>query len=224
MRTIVAALILALATPAAAQLGAAPQPAAPGASPIAPTTVAPAGYGKTRGLIPGMLIGPKLSIISVPTPSIGLEAKLLGNRLGLSFDYDLLPDVDIDEVEVSYTDWNLGAKWYPWQRSFFVGAAFGRRTFEATATATEAFVTETAKAGVTTTYLAPEIGWRWVWNSGFFMGMDIGYQIVLSSDVTLEASDAVYLSEEKENVDDAADELGKIGFPIVSLLQVGYFF
>jgi hypothetical protein len=196
----------------------------PGATPVAPTTEAPAGYGKTRGVIPGLLIGPKLSIVSVPTPSIGLEAKLLGNRLGLSFDYDLMPSVDVEEVEVGYTDWNLGAKWYPWQRSFFLGAAVGRRSFSASASATEAGVTETVKAEVATTYLAPEIGWRWVWNSGFFMGMDLGYQIVLSSDVTLGISDVVSLSQESEDVQDAADDLGKIGFPIVSLLQVGWFF
>jgi hypothetical protein len=220
MRTIAAALILALAMPAAAQIGGDQQPAG-AAVPVAP---AEPSYGKTRGLIPGMLIGPKLSLISVPTPSIGLEAKLLGNRIGLSFDYDLLPDVDVADVEVGYTDWNLGAKWYPWQRSFFVGAAFGRRSFDATATATEGAVTERVKAGVSTTYLAPEIGWRWVWNSGFYMGMDIGYQIVLSSDVTLEIPGVVELSEESQDVRDAADDLGKIGFPIVSLLQVGWFF
>jgi hypothetical protein len=223
MRTLAIALVLALATPAAGQVGTDPRPAGPGATPIAPVEAAP-GYGKTRGLIPGILIGPKLSIISVPTPSIGLEAKLLGNRLGLSFDYDLLPGVDVGDVEVDYTDWNIGAKWYPWQRSFFVGAALGSRSFGASATATEGGVSETVKAEVSTTYLAPEIGWRWVWNSGFFMGMDLGYQIVLSSDVTLEIPGVVSLSEESEDVRDAADDLGKIGFPIVSLLQVGFFF
>jgi hypothetical protein len=54
--------------------------------------------------------------------------------------------------------------------------------------------------------------------------MDLGYQIVLSSDVTLGISDVVSLSQESEDVQDAADDLGKIGFPIVSLLQVGWFF
>jgi hypothetical protein len=219
MRALAAALIVALATPALAQpsLGGAPPPGSTAASPVAEPERAP-GYGKTEGLIPGLLIGPKLSLIQVPTPSIGIEAKLLQNRLGLSFDYDLLPSVDVMDVEVGYTDWNLAAKWYPWQRSFFIGAALGNRSFWARAT--EASTQTEVKAEVSTTYFAPEIGWRFVWNSGFFMGIDLGYQIVMSSDVTLHAG----TSTQSVDVNDAADDLGKVGFPVISLLQVGYFF
>jgi hypothetical protein len=221
MRTLAAALVLAVATPALAQqLGGGPRPTGPAASPIAPVEAAP-GYGKTEGLIPGMLIGPKLSLVAAPNPSIGLEAKLLDNRLGLSFDYDLLPDIDMMDVEVGYTDWNLAAKWYPWQRSFFVGAAFGRRSFHASAK--DAVSGYEARAEVSATYFAPQIGWRWVWNSGFFMGMDLGYQLMLSTKVTVKAGD-VSLTSETEDVQAAADDLGTIGLPIVSLLQVGYFF
>jgi hypothetical protein len=168
-----------------------------------------------------MVFGPKLSLVSVPTPSIGLEVKLAENRFGLSFDYDLMPSVDVFDVEVGYTDWNLGAKWYPWQRSFFVGASFGSRSFKASAT--EDTTGTPLKASVSTKYLAPEIGWRWVWGSGFFMGMDLGYQIVLSSDTTFDFG-GFSTSGEAEDVRDAADDLGKIGLPIVTLLQVGWFF
>jgi hypothetical protein len=223
MRILAAALIVALATPTLADETHFGAPAPGGA----PATLAPAApdrspaYGKTHGLIPGMLIGPKLSILSIPTPSIGVEAKLMGNRLGFSFDYDLMPNVDLMDVEVGYTDWNLAAKVYPWQGSFFVGAAFGSRSFWAKATeATSGYV---VKAEVATKYLAPEIGWRFVWNGGFFMGMDLGYQIVLSNSVTVKAGD-YSLSQESKDVQDAADDLGKIGFPIVTLLQAGYFF
>ena len=42
-------------------------------------------YGKTQGAIPAILLGPKLNLVALP-PGIGLEAKLLGNSLGLSLD------------------------------------------------------------------------------------------------------------------------------------------
>jgi hypothetical protein len=221
MRTLAAALILALAAPALAA-----DPLAPAAAPSAatPASVAPAaperapGYGKTEGFLPGILIGPKLSILSIPNPSIGLEAKLLQNKLGLSIDYDLIPSVKMMDVSVGYRDLNFGVKFYPWQRSFFIGAALGSRAFWAKAT--EATTQLEVKAEVSTTYLAPEIGWRFVWDGGFFMGLDLGYQIVLSSDVTLHAG----TSTESVDVNDAADDLGKIGFPVITLLQIGYFF
>jgi len=198
-------------------------PAKPAALPPPPPPVAPIvpGYGKTEGVIPGTVIGPKLSIFSLPAPGFGIEAKIR-SVFGLSFDYDLIPTVSIGSVKAGYSDWRLAAKWYPWSKSFFLGAAYGSRTFEASAM-DDVYGVE-ASAKVVSTYLAPELGWRWVWNSGFFMGVDLGYQIILSSKTTLEIPGVISTSNSSKDVQDAADELGKFGLPIISLLQLGFFF
>jgi hypothetical protein len=168
-----------------------------------------------------MVIGPKLSILSLPAPGIGVEAKIR-NVVGLSLDYQLIPDVRADDLKVEYTDVKLAAKWYPWHGAFSLGAAFGRRSFEATAH--DDATNLDASVEVASTYLAPQLGWRWVWNSGLFLGMDLGYQIILSSRTTLSVPVAIAGGETDQDVKEAGDDLGKLGFPIVSLLQIGWFF
>jgi hypothetical protein len=236
MRMLAAALVAALALPAvaaeAAASGAAPVavaiPAAPAPRPPRPplppppppVAPAPEAYGKSSGLIPGAVIGPKLAI-ALPAPGFGVEAKIQ-NVFGLSFDYDLIPDVSLGSVTAGYRDFNVAAKWYPWRRAFFLGAALGRRSFEASATDDVSGVK--ASLEVESTYLAPEIGWRWVWNNGLFLGMDLGYQIILSSRTKLDIPSAGVSVDTTKDVTDAGDEIGEIGLPIVSLLQVGFFF
>lgn len=210
----------ALAAPAPAS-GALPAQLAP-----APVPTSRAGYGKTSGVIPGIVIGPKLSLFSVPGPvGIGLEAKALDGLLGLGLDYSFFPTLKMGEVEAGYNDVSLAARIFPWQGRFYVGAALGSRKFFARAT--DSFTSERIEVEVKSTYLAPEIGWRFVWDAGFFMGIDLGYQIVLSPDTTLTlppGGDAVVNAQDKKDVEDIGDEIGKVGLPIVSLVQLGWYF
>jgi hypothetical protein len=181
-----------------------------------------AGYGKTQGAIPGILVGPKLNLIALP-PGIGVEAKLLENSLGLSFDLGIVPPVKLGEASASWLDWSFGARYYPWRARFYLGAAVGSRTFAASATDSSTGVDRKAKADVTSFYLAPELGWKFVWDGGFFMGIDLGYQIIVSKKVTLDIPGGIDPKKSKD-VTDAADNVGKIGLPVLTLLQVGYFF
>jgi hypothetical protein len=179
-----------------------------------------ASYGKTQGAIPGILVGPKLNVIALP-PGLGLEAKLLGNQMGLAFDYGFIPTQTIDKASVSWTDWSLAARWYPWAARFYVGAAYGSRNFSVSAKDDK--TGQEAKASVSSNYIAPELGWKFVWDSGLFLGIDLGYQIVLGHSATFTIPGGVDPSKEKD-VRDASDTVGKTGLPILTLLQVGYFF
>ena len=238
MRMLVALVSFALASAASADPADAPNAAdkAPAAmtSPAAATAPAPApspvspvaatqGYGKPSGLLPGMVIGPKLHLIGVP-PGFGLEARV-ANTFSFSVDYVLVPTIKIPgaegaEAKLSWGDFSGAARWHPWHASFYLGAAVGSRSFKASAK--DSASTATAKAEVTSTYLAPEIGWRWIWGNGFFLGMDLGYQIILSKKSTLDLPTGV-TSQNQKDVTDAADQIGKIGLPILSLLQIGWY-
>jgi hypothetical protein len=189
---------------------------------LAPSTRGdePGGYGKTQGLLPGVLVGPRLNVVSLP-PGVGVDVKTLGNALGLSLDVGIVPKVHVGQVHVSWSDLSVGAKFYPWRGRFYLGARAGSRSFRASAQDTSTGLE--AKADVTSTYLAPELGWRFVWDSGVYMGLELGYQIVLATKETLDIPGSVDPTKQKD-VRDAADQIGKIGLPILTLLQVGWFF
>jgi hypothetical protein len=190
------------------------QTAAPGAE--------PAQYGKTDGLIPGVIFGPKLSL-RLPTPAVGVEVKVL-NLLGLSFDYGMIPELEGDVDTTSYSgevvDWSVAAKVYPFRGRFFVGAALGKRTVSATAEDLDPLLDETGGAvDVDVTYLAPELGWRWTWASGFFLGMEFAWQLPLSDSVRYSAD---MTEQTKLDLEDAVD-IARGQLPSVALLQVGWF-
>jgi hypothetical protein len=237
MRKLVAVTSLALASLAAAAepsspaAAAAPDttaPVAPAAAPVAPAApAAPAAtpYGKASGLIPGVLVGPKLALLPIPSVyGVGLEARIL-NSIGLTLDYGAWPSTKIPNAEnadakMEYRDLNAAVRWFPWSRRFYLGAAFGTRSFKASAT--ESTTGLLGKTEVKSSYFAPEVGWRFIWSSGFFMGLDLGWQIITSTTSTFDLP-AGMPAQDKQDLKDAADHLGKIGFPILSLLQLGFY-
>lgn len=200
-----------------------PGPAGPAATP-APSLSAPPAYGKASGLLPGMVIGPKLALLPFPGAfGVGLEAKFQ-NLVGVGLDYNFIPTVDFGDVKAGYNDFALSGRVFPWKGRFHLGLALGRRNFFAKAS--DSVTGQDIKIEVKSVYLAPEIGWRFVWGSGFFMGVDLGYQIILSPETTLTLPAAANLVDQtdKKAVEDAGDEIGKFGLPIVSLMQFGYYF
>lgn len=203
-----------MATPGQALTVAPPAPAPAAAEPV---------YGKAEGLIPGMVIGPKFALLPVPYAfGLGLEAKF-ANQFGAGLDYNWIPSLGIgDEVKVGFSDISLNGRVFPWKGRFYVGAALGQRNFFAKVQ--DSLSREQLKVEVKSTYLAPEVGWRFVWGGGFFMGIDLGYQIVVSSKMSLTLPTGLGVDPtDKKNVEDAGSDLGKVGLPIISLIQLGFY-
>ena len=186
------------------------------------------GYGKTQGVIPGvpLLFGPKLSL-ALPVPSVGLEVKF-ANLIGASFDYGFFPDISVSGVTAGFpSGWHADARLYPFRGAFFLGAALGQRSLRASYTTTVApFGQITPTSTLDVTYLAPEIGWRWVYESGLFMGVELGWEFVLSFKRT-DSSEVQALRQAgglDPNLDKAINDYGNAGLPHVALFQIGYFF
>src|SRR5262249_20210034 len=122
---------------------------------------------RDSGLIPGILIGPRLSV-AVPTPPLGAEAKGL-RYLGGSVDYGYFPKINISGVDVSYSMWNVAARVYPWGDTFFVGVVYGHYGVEANATVAQG----SGFVRASSSFVGPQIGARWIQPSGFFVGVDL---------------------------------------------------
>lgn len=210
--TLVSLSLLLLARPTLAD-------AAPVCAPCDPSPEPSA--AKSEGLIPGLLIGPKLSLVNLPIPAVGLELKAL-NLFGASFDYGFIPTVNVSDVKATARTWNAAAKVYPFRGSFFLGAAVGRRVLTAKKRDFDGqtFQSIDARLDVTTTFVAPEIGWRWVWGRGFFMGMELAWQFPLSNRVTL--SPGTMSDSVRGDLEDIRD-VARRGLPSLGLLQLGWF-
>ncbi len=186
-------------------------------------------YGKKSGVIPNFVFGPKATLLGTPVPfRIGAETKW-DNFLGASFDWGFLPNISFSNVSVKLNGWNVAAKIYPWKSAFFVGLAMGSQTFTGSQTGTVLFQPTTVTTVVSSTYVAPQIGWRWVWSSGFYFGMELGVQIPLSTSAAT-TSDKPSLAGQPEylliqsQINDKANTYAKNPFPHFGLVQIGYYF
>jgi hypothetical protein len=191
----------------------------------------------------GTRIGLVLGLVSLPRP---IEAELsvkLGRILGLGFQYSLLPELSIPGVDLKL---DLKAfqgivRWFPFQGAFFVGAGFGYQTFTAslgkTVDGSELLVT----ADMSGLFIAPQIGWLWVWRSGLALGFGFGAQIPIPKEPVVSATyggqpvpnqagggfsqdvvDSAHSSE--DTVRTIAKVIVKYPFPALDLLRVGFFF
>ena len=145
---------------------------------------------KESGLIPGVLIGPRLSLLSLPTPTLGGEAKIL-RYLGVSFDYGFLPKITVSDLTVSYDMWNVAARVYPFGKVFFIGAVYGHYGM----TGAAAGAAGAGSAHVSSTFVGPQIGGRWIQPSGFFTALDLAWGFPLSFSSEATRADARRLAE-----------------------------
>ena len=169
---------------------------------------------KESGIIPGALIGVRLSV-AVPAPTLGAEVKLF-RYFGASFDYALIPKISINGVDVHYSMWNVGARIYPFGDVLFVGAVYGHYGVDASATVAQG----SGSVKASSDFLGPQIGARWIQQSGFFFGVDVAWAFPLS--YTSEASPDP--SGTTTSVKVTADRYLRNGIPLVGLVSVGWMF
>jgi hypothetical protein len=169
---------------------------------------------KQSGLIPGVLIGPRLTV-AVPTPTFGVEVKIL-RFVGASFDYGFFPKLTISGVDVSYSMWNVAARAYPFGDVFFVGLVYGHYGVEASATVAQG----TGSVRASSDFLGPQIGARWIQPSGFFFGIDVAWAFPLGyrSEASFDPTGTT------TSVKETADRYLKNGIPLVGLVSVGWMF
>jgi len=74
---------------------------------------------------------------------------------------------------------------FPFFGDLFVGAGLGRQTFKASMTQSTTLGNFNGSVAVSTTYVAPRLGYLWTFGPGLTVGMDAGVQLKLSSDAQI---------------------------------------
>jgi hypothetical protein len=153
-------------------------------------------------------------------------------------------DIATGDVELGISNFDVRGRWHPWQGSFFIGAIYGNQKLtakmeqdlEAEVGGTTEKVPTTIDLEVKTTYITPHLGWFAMWDSGFTLGFELGYQMPLASDANLdididadpaaeaEAKDTDDFKKNKKDVEDAAQAFGEKAIPYINLLRIGWLF
>jgi hypothetical protein len=220
---IIAALCLALA-PAGGQAAQQEPAAAPAPQAAAPAPAAKDDGYRTEGLIPGVLIGPKVSatLLFPPNVMVGAELRVIG-YIGASFEYGVFPrNQTIQGYTGEIRSWSAGLRAYPFRGAFFVGAVLGNYDVTLSQTVSGYPQSQTVTLNVSSMYLGPQIGWKWTWDFGLFLGLNLGYGFSL--DYQSKLTPAQVYGTDLTTIQQNADKYLKPGVPILTLLEIGFLF
>jgi len=149
----------------------------------------------------------------------------------------------LSNVDVTLRHADIRLRWFPYETPFFVGLALGQHqlTGELDRNVTEPTSKQTVgahgKLVASANYVAPHVGWFSVWDSGFIVGLDIGYLLPASPKSKFTASfknppagteSALEETSEfknlKTDLEDAAKKHASKPTPFASLLRFGWMF
>jgi len=173
--------------------------------------------------------------------NLGLDT-LIYHRFGVSLNYGNVTK-SINSVDVSMKHTDVRLRWFPWESSFFVGAAFGQHQMSGEVdrqvsepTTKQKYATH-GKLVAKANYIAPHFGWFSVWDSGFTLGCDFGYLVPSSpkSTFTSTFANAPAGSEEtlketaeykkmKSDLEGSAKSYAGKKLPFSTLLRIGWMF
>ncbi|MGE0172940.1 MAG: hypothetical protein AB7T49_09150 [Oligoflexales bacterium] len=189
-------------------------------------------------------VGPTFSIGSPFIKAASLDF-FFGKKVSAGMSYGG-GGADIGDVSIKVSNWDLRTRWHPFGGSFFFGVAYGHQKFSAKTLQTfqGEMVGDQGRSlpmelqlDVDIEYLTPHLGWFAVWNSGFTLGFEVGYQKALSSDSDFNTG-YVFLNEseeeqvttsekykkEKKDMEDTAEAFGEKGIPYINLIRLGWLF
>ena len=149
-------------------------------------------------------------------------------------------------ITLGVTGFDLRGRWHPFKGSFFFGAAAGYQRIYGSASRAVSFdnngqtetVNTTVNVNIGSFYLTPHLGWLWVYQSGFVLGADLGWQFPFGSKTTADvstdqpvANDSLPALESTQQyqdlysqVQDAGNKIGRTSLPYVTVLRAGWFF
>ncbi len=221
--------------PAVAVDGAPATTAASGPTPTLAATTVPPATSRDPG---GVRIGLMLGLITIPRPVQAELTAKIGRYLSIGGQYSTLPDITPPgfDAGLKLNAYQGVARYFPFGGSFYLGSGFGYQQFKASLGATDTstgYRTEVS-CDMSGMFVSPQLGWLWVWKSGFALGLNIGAQIPIPKDPVVTASvDGVVIPESasdedtndmREKVKTIAKFVSKYPVPNIDLLKIGFFF
>lgn len=108
-------------------------------------------------------------------------------------------------------------RWHPFGGAFLLGMAFGWQNFGVTGINGR----PSAEGSLSGVYLAPHLGWMWIFDSGFTIGTEFGVQIPLGAR-SLKTSGLT--QKDVKDAHDALDPYLATVSPYINIIKLGYSF
>ena len=200
------------------------------------STIETAEEPSERFVKPGILLG-----IGIPRPSGEIAVKL-GDYIAVGGQYSMLPEITFPgadaKVETSAIQGTLRV--FPFGGSFYLGVGGGVQMLKASMGESDL----KAETDLSSPIVTPQVGWLWMWDSGFTLGLSAGVQIPFGNDPEVGASfngipippagtpvpagvpqeKADKANDLRSKVSDAAKLVGKTPLPQIDLIKIGFFF
>jgi hypothetical protein len=200
--------------------GNAPLPSGSEATPTEKAAQAP-----TEEEHPAFRIGVILGLVSVPRPvNVEVHVKFF-DVIGIGGSYTYMPkfvgdwllslyNASYSDLSVTSSSWELALRIHPARGAFFLGANLGMGDVTAVLIGS----TRNATAKVSGPFVAPRLGWLWIWSSGITMGLDAGVQIPIG-DATITYDPPAF--RDVPQLRRAAETVGKTLLPVLNF-RIGY--
>jgi hypothetical protein len=158
-----------------------------------------------------------------PSPlSVG-ALMMIDQRVLLGAEYGFLPVSQIAGIDVTYRSFAADARLFPFRGGpFFIGLRAGRQHLSGSKTVTvRGYGSATGSTTADSWFLNPRLGLFKMWDSGIFVGADVGLKIPISHTFTENVPYGLPLPSEVTTV---RDTMSAKVIPTVTLLQLGIAF
>ena len=175
---------------------------------------------------------PSIQFLNFPHPLEGALEVNFAEVWGLKFSKNFLPEMSFEDTKVKLDNYSLALRMYPQHSLWFVSLAYGKHEIKAHHQEVISSFDTLIDAQVKADYLMPSTGWKWVWDSGFSLGMEIGWIFPYNSSSNISTnqdnnplvtSDPEY-TRQKKDAEDTAKKYISQGIPMIGLLEIGWRF
>jgi hypothetical protein len=109
--------------------------------------------------------------------------------------------------------------------------AFGTQDIIANKSQTIQGIKVNAQVDVSSSFYTPQAGWRWIWDSGFFLGVDFGWQVASGADTQLTTdlrNPLIFATPEyaklESDVKKVGNDFGNKALPSLTFIHFGWLF
>lgn len=177
-------------------------------------------------------ITPAVSLLSFPHLFDGSIEMVFSEVFGIKYSQNLTSNSVIDNNRIHFDNKKIALRTYPGRGAWFLGLGYGHHEINVDRTDTINGFDTTTYARIKSDYLIPATGFKWVYESGFSLGVEVGWifamnnSTAISSDQDLNpfvTNDPDY-SRRRKDAEDSINKYVNSGTISICLLEIGYTF